>query len=66
MAIEIRTRTGDRLDLGTAAVHTAVYMFLMATVIGWAVSALCIMATRYHQGLPDLLLGTAAINRPLD
>lgn len=66
MGIELRTRSGDRLDPITAAIHTGVFLFLMATMIGWIATIVAILGTRYNQGLPDLLLGTTAINRPLD
>ncbi len=66
MGIELRTRAGDRLDAITAAIHTGVFLFLMATMIGWIATIVAILGTRYNQGLPDLLLGTTAINRPED
>ena len=66
MGIELRDRRGDRFDLGTAAAHTGIFMLLMASLLGWIATVTCILTTRYRQGLPDLLLGTAAINRPLD
>lgn len=65
MGIELRARDGQRLDLVTAAVHTGVFLFLMASIVGWAATVIAILGTRYNQGLPDLLLGTTAINRPL-
>ncbi len=66
MGIEFRTRTGDRFDLGHAAFHTLIFMLLMASFLGWIATVFCIMATRYHQGIPDLILGSTAINQPLD
>ena len=30
------------------------------------VSCLAILGTRYRQGIPDIILGTTAINRPAD
>ena len=62
--IELRGRTGQRLDPLQAALHTGIFMFLMASLIGWAATVAAILLTRYHQGVPDLLLGTTAINRP--
>lgn len=62
--IELRDRSGRRLDPLTAALHTGIFMFLMASIIGWAATVAAILLTRYHQGIPDLLLGTTAINRP--
>lgn len=65
MGIELRSRSGDRLDPLTAAVHTGIFLFLMASMIGWALTVTAILVTRYNQGLPDLVLGTTAINRPV-
>lgn len=62
--IELRNRSGGRLDPLMAAIHTGVFMFLVASLVGWIATAAAIVLTRYHQGIPDLLLGTTAINRP--
>jgi len=66
MGIELRTQSGDRLSPLLAAMHTGIFMFLMATVFGWILTVISIIGTRYHQGIPDLILGTTAINTPLD
>lgn len=63
MAIEFRDRTGARFDLGTAFLHTVGY------TVSWAVAPLqlisiVLMATSGRgQGLTDMVLGTAALNR---
>lgn len=63
MAIEIRDQSGAQLDLGQAFLHTAGY------TISWAVAPLqlismVLMATSNRgQGLSDMVLGTAALNR---
>ncbi|WP_299692399.1 RDD family protein [uncultured Tateyamaria sp.] len=62
-AIEFRDRHGARFDLGTAFLHTVGY------TVSWAVAPLqlisiVLMATSGRgQGLTDMLLGTAALNR---
>ncbi|MEM8869342.1 MAG: RDD family protein [Pseudomonadota bacterium] len=66
MGIELRNQNGDRLDPLSAAIHTGIFMFLMATIVGWIATVFSILGTRYNQGIPDLLLGTTAINRPVD
>lgn len=66
MGIELRTGAGDRLDATTAAMHTGLFLFLMATMIGGIATVVAIMVTARRQGLPDLILGTTAINRPAD
>jgi uncharacterized RDD family membrane protein YckC len=63
MAIELRDASGAPLTLGTAFLHTVGY------TVSWAVAPLqlisiVLMATSNRgQGLTDLVLGTAALNR---
>lgn len=63
MAIEFRDSTGARFDLGQAFLHTVGY------TISWAVAPLqlisiVLMATSGRgQGLTDIVMGTAALNR---
>ena len=63
MAIEIRDASGARLDLSGAFLHTLGY------TISWAVTPLqlisiVLMATSNRgQGLSDLVMGSAALNR---
>jgi uncharacterized RDD family membrane protein YckC len=66
MGIELRNRDGDRLTLGEAALHTGIFLVCMASVIGWLATCLLIAGTRYGQGIPDMVLGSTAINRPID
>ncbi|MEM9871417.1 MAG: RDD family protein [Pseudomonadota bacterium] len=62
-AIEFRRADGTRFDLGTAFLHTVGY------TVSWAVAPLqlisiVLMATSARgQGLTDMMLGTAALNR---
>ncbi len=64
MAIEIRNWSGQRLDGSEAALHTLVYMVCAAFALPQLISVLMIAFGGRGQGLHDLLLGTAAINRP--
>lgn len=63
MALEIRDASGARLDLGHAFLHTLGY------TVSWTVAPLqlisiVLMATSNRgQGLTDMVLGTAAMNR---
>jgi len=63
MAIEIRAASGAQLDLGQAFLHTVGY------TISWAIAPLqlismVLMATSNRgQGLTDMVMGTAALNR---
>jgi len=63
MSIEIRKLDGDRLDGGTAFLHTMGYSLSMAFFLVQLVS-MVLMATSFRgQGVSDYLLGTTAVNR---
>lgn len=62
-AIEIRDRTGAPLDGGTAFLHTAGYTFSVVTAPLQLISVAMMLLTARGQGLTDMILGTAAINR---
>lgn len=64
MAIEIRNWAGQRLDSGEAAMHTLAYMVCAAFALPQLISIAMIVFGPRKQGLHDLFLGTAAINRP--
>jgi len=66
VGIELRNRAGNRLEPLQAFLHTAIFMALMATLLGWIITVICILSTHYRQGVPDLILGTTAINVPAD
>jgi len=64
VGIEFRNREGHQLTPGEAALHTIFYLisltFFLPQVISWGM----MLMTQRRQGLHDVLLGTAAINRP--
>jgi len=63
LSIEIRRADGDRLDGGTAFLHTMGYTISIAFFVVQLVS-MVLMATTYRgQGVSDYLLGTVALNR---
>lgn len=62
--IEFRTKGGQKLSSGTAIAHTALYIFFAGTAILQLLSIVLILGSRYGQSLPDMILGTTAINRP--
>ncbi|MCS6621590.1 RDD family protein [Roseibacterium beibuensis] len=64
MNLQLRGRTGHVLSTGEAAAHTGLYLFLSASMILQLVSVGAIALSQRHQGLHDLILGTAALNRP--
>lgn len=65
MGIELRGPGGDRLEWSEALIHTLFYALCMAFLPAQLVSVLMMLGTARRQGLPDLALGTAMINRPL-
>ena len=64
MAIELRQADGDRFSSQTAFLHTAGYTFCVVMAPLQLVSAILMLVTGRGQGLPDMVLNTAAINRP--
>jgi len=64
--IEFRRGDGTRLDLLTAALHSGISAVCLGTFVLQLISCITIVGTRYRQGLPDIILGTTAINRPVD
>ena len=66
MGIELRDHEGLRLDSQSALMHTAGYSFSMAMAPLQLVSVLMMLLSDRKQGLTDHLLGTTAINKPVD
>lgn len=64
MAIQIRETDGSRLTAGTALLHTLGYTICVSTGILQFASMVMMLLTDRKQGLPDMVLGTTAINRP--
>ena len=64
MAVELRDWRGDRLDSTTAIFHTLIYTAAAATVLLQILSVVLMLTSERRQGLPDVLLGTAMLNRP--
>ncbi|PWK57688.1 putative RDD family membrane protein YckC [Silicimonas algicola] len=63
MAIELRAADGERLDGLTAFLHVAGYTVSVITFPLQLISIVLILTTARKQGLTDMVLGTAAINR---
>ncbi len=63
MAIELRASDGERLDGLTAFLHVAGYTVSVITFPLQLISIVLILTTARKQGLTDMVLGTAAINR---
>ena len=64
MNIQLRGPTGAKLSPQEAAFHTGAYLIASGFVIIQLISVFLMATGPRHQGLHDLLLGTAAINRP--
>lgn len=66
MGIQFRDSTGRRFDLGTAGLHTLGYLLSMSFLLPQIVSVVLMMTGARGQSLTDVVLGSAAINRPAD
>ncbi|MEM8824050.1 MAG: RDD family protein [Pseudomonadota bacterium] len=64
MGIELRGHDGQRLDGMQAALHVIGYYATMAFVLPMLATLISVFVTDRRQSLTDLVLGTAAINRP--
>ena len=62
-SIELRRADGSRFDLGTAVLHTLGYSLSMSFVLPQIASIILMLTNERGQGLTDLVLGTAAINK---
>ena len=64
MAVELRTHSGGRFGFAEALIHTLGYSLSMAFVLPQVISVVLMAASPRGQSLTDLVLGSAAINRP--
>ncbi|NIY73100.1 RDD family protein [Marivivens donghaensis] len=65
MSVEIRRNDGAPLDSGTAFMHTLGLYVSFGVAPLQLISILMMLVSQRKQGLTDLILGTAAINRSL-
>ena len=65
LGIEFRNVAGQRFDRTEAFVHTALFTFIFASVVGQFLTCLCAMFTARRQTIADVITGSTAINRPL-
>lgn len=63
VALEMRQGDGRPFTSGTAFLHTAGYVFSVVTFPLQLISIACMLVSQRKQGLSDMVLGTAAINR---
>lgn len=64
MGIEFRTSRGERFDFGAALLHTVLYTIWISTFVLQLISIAMMLTTARKQGLSDIILGSAAINKP--
>ena len=62
-AIELRDMSGERFDLGQAVLHTLGYSLSWAIAPAQLVSVVLMATSARGQGLTDMVMGTAALNR---
>ncbi|MFV0360814.1 RDD family protein [Tropicimonas sp.] len=62
MAVELRNMRGERFGFGEAFLHTLLYSVFFSFLVPQIVSMVLILTTERHQGLHDLILGSAALN----
>ncbi|MHA3913624.1 RDD family protein [Halovulum sp. GXIMD14793] len=65
VGVEFCGHDGLQLGHGQAAFHSLVFMMALVSVLGAMLHGALILKTAHHQGLPDLMLGSVVINRPL-
>jgi len=63
MSIEFRRADGERLDAATAFLHVSGYFVSVAVFPLQLISIAMMMITSRKQGLTDMILGTAPLNR---
>lgn len=66
MGIQFRDSTGRKFDLGTAGLHTLEYLLSMSFLLPQIVSVVLMLTGARGQSLTDVVLGSAAINRPAE
>lgn len=66
VSLELRRADGSRFDGTTALLHTAGYTVSVVTFPLQLISIAMMLLTERKQGLTDMILGTAAINRAAD
>ncbi|PRY21481.1 RDD family protein [Aliiruegeria haliotis] len=63
VSIELRTWRDERFGFGEALLHTLLYALCVSFLVPQIISAVLMLTTAKAQGLHDLALGTAALNR---
>lgn len=63
MSVELRTAAGEKLDLGSAFLHTLGYYLSFAMALVQLASVVLMITSERGQSLTDMVLGTVMLNR---
>ncbi len=66
VGIEFRDKDGQKLNTSLALVHTLIFTIGTGFFVVQILSIVLILSSRYGQSVQDMILGTTAINRPLN
>jgi uncharacterized RDD family membrane protein YckC len=66
VGIEFRDKDGQKLSTSLALVHTLIFTIGTGFFFVQILSIVLILTSRYGQSVQDMILGTTAINRPLN
>ncbi len=66
MGIEFRNLDGQRFEFKEALIHTGIYTLVMMTFFGHLISIISMATTERGRAIQDFVLGSTAINKPLE
>jgi len=66
VGIEFRDKDGQKLSTNLALVHTLIFTVGTGFFLVQILSIILILTSRYGQSVQDMILGTTAINRPVN
>jgi len=66
VGIEFRDKNGQKLNTSLALAHTLIFTIATGFFLVQIVSIVLILTSRYGQSVQDMILGTTAINRPIN
>ncbi len=66
VGIEFRDKDGQKLSTKLALMHTLIFTIGTGFFVVQILSIVLILTSRYGQSVQDMILGTTAINRPLN
>lgn len=66
VGIEFRDKKGQKFTSGLALAHTLIFTIATGFFLVQIASIVLILTSRYGQSVQDMILGTTAINRPIN